>query len=254
MPALAKTKRGLSTGTLKIIACMTMLLDHVGYYLLPANHPVYWLLRILGRLAFPIFAFCIALGCRYTRNKLRHFLTILGLGVLCEAVYFLFERELEGNILITFSCSILIIYAIQFTKQAMAQRKVGFIVLGFLAFFASLGVGYATARFIGAQYGVYGIAVPAFAVLVDYDEGKAPLFLKRLDKNGLRVFLFAVGLFIHWWKTGALIVQMFAFFALIPLAFYNGQPGNKKLKWAFYIFYPAHLALIWLIGGLINGF
>jgi hypothetical protein len=47
---------------------------------------------------------------------------------------------------------------------------------------------------------------------------------------------------------------MFAFLAVIPLSYYNRQPGNKKLKWAFYIFYPAHLVLIWLVGGLIYGF
>jgi hypothetical protein len=244
----------LSTSTLKIIACVTMLMDHVGFYLFPSNHPVYWILRILGRLAFPIFAFCIAIGCRYTRNKLRHFLMILGLGVVCEAVYFLAMGQLEGNILITFSCSILIIYAIQFIKQAIAQKKGAMIALGFAAFVASLGVAYVVARFVGVQYGIYGIAVPAFAVLVDYDEGKAPLFLRRLDKNSLRVFLLTVGLFIYWWRSGFPLVQMFAFLAVIPLSYYNRQPGNKKLKWAFYIFYPAHLVLIWLVGGLIYGF
>lgn len=287
MPAIARSKRGLTTNTLKIIACVAMLLDHIGFYLIDISvaetygqflflYLTYYILRILGRLAFPIFAFCIALGCRYTHNKLLHFLTVLGLGTVCEVVYYLVEGRLEGNILLTFSCSILIIYTIQFTKWAMARKneslkilerfhitmsttalkvlKISLIVLGFLAFFAALGVSYAANHFLGLQYGVFGIAAPAFATLVDYDEGKSPLFLKRLDKHALRLFLFAIGLFIHWWMTGGDLVQMFVFLSLIPLGFYNGRPGSKKFKWGFYIFYPVHLVLIWVIGGLLYGF
>ncbi len=276
MPALAKTKQGLSTNALKIIACVTMLLDHIGAYLIVIPESVsaerflllnglYLVLRTIGRLSFPIFAFCIALGCRYTHNKLLHFLTVFGLGAAYEAVYFLVEGKLEGNILITFSCSILIIYAVQFTKWAMAHKKTLFIVLGFALFIASLGVGYGVNRLFvvlkdmlggtgGVQYGVFGIAVPVFACLVDYDKDKSPLFLRRLDKNALRVFLLAIGIFIHWWMTSGDLIQAAAFLAVIPLSFYNGQPGSKKFKWGFYIFYPAHLALIWLVGGLIYGF
>ena len=63
-------KQGVLNGNhLKLIAVFTMLLDHVGILLFPQIR----LLRILGRLAYPIFAFMIAEGCRYTKNKLRYF-------------------------------------------------------------------------------------------------------------------------------------------------------------------------------------
>ena len=55
----------LSSNQLKIIACITMLIDHIGYYLLP-NVGV---LRLIGRLTFPIFAFLISEGAKYTKNK-----------------------------------------------------------------------------------------------------------------------------------------------------------------------------------------
>ena len=66
--------KGILTGNhLKLIAAFAMLLDHVGILLFPQIR----LLRILGRLAYPIFAFMIAEGCRYTKNKLRYFLWCL---------------------------------------------------------------------------------------------------------------------------------------------------------------------------------
>jgi hypothetical protein len=47
-------------------------------------------------------------------------------------------------------------------------------------------------------------------------------------------------------------MQFYCLFAIIPLIFYNGKPGTKKLKYAFYIFYPAHLVIIEGIALLIS--
>ena len=54
----------LSSNILKIVACISMLLDHIGFIFFPQ----YIIFRILGRVAFPIFAFMIAEGCYYTKN------------------------------------------------------------------------------------------------------------------------------------------------------------------------------------------
>ena len=69
----------LSGNALKLLAALFMTIDHVGVLLLP--HVI--VLRILGRLALPIFAYMIAEGCRYTRNRLRYFGSVFALGVLC---------------------------------------------------------------------------------------------------------------------------------------------------------------------------
>ena len=65
-------KISLTNNQLKIIAMLAMLSDHIGKVLLPQ----YQILQIIGRLAFPIFAFMIAEGCFYTKNKVRYFLTV----------------------------------------------------------------------------------------------------------------------------------------------------------------------------------
>ena len=66
-------KFGLSNNQLKILALLTMTVDHIGAYLFPRV----MLLRIVGRIAYPIFAYMIGEGCRYTRNPKKYLLTIL---------------------------------------------------------------------------------------------------------------------------------------------------------------------------------
>ena len=78
-------KLTVSGNTLKIIAMISMLIDHAGLLLFNDNE----VMRIIGRLAFPVFAFLIAEGCFYTKNKLRHFLEIFILGAVCQVVYFI---------------------------------------------------------------------------------------------------------------------------------------------------------------------
>ncbi len=277
MDALTQIPRagrgGLTSNALKIIACVTMLLDHVGAYLFPDI----FVLRVIGRVAFPVFAFFIAEGCRYTRNKAKRFFIMFGLGMLFETVYiaynawslmgrsiwgyfseapwdtleFILETCAEGNIFLTLSCSILIIYALQAFKQALAKRKLLGGMLSVAAMAGALLFGYGVNHLFGVQYGLFGIGLPAFAALTHYEEGKAPDFLERWDSQPVRLALFAVGIFLLWWMRGRTVVQFFGFLALIPLAFYNGKPGSKKFKWWFYVFYPAHLVIIWLIGMLL---
>ena len=130
----AATRRGLSASTLKIIACVAMVIDHVGAYLLP-HIPI---LRVIGRLAFPIFAYFIAEGCRYTRHKLKRFLLVFGLGLICEAVFFLYSGQIDGGILMTFSLSILLVYEVQAIKKSLAQKAIGRATLYALLLAASL--------------------------------------------------------------------------------------------------------------------
>lgn len=73
--------------SLKILAAIFMLVDHIGILFYPQE--LIW--RIIGRISMPIFAFMIAEGCRYTRNKAKHFLLPFCLGVICQIVYYFFR-------------------------------------------------------------------------------------------------------------------------------------------------------------------
>ena len=91
---------GLTGNQLKIIAMLTMTCDHVGLQLLPQ----WGFLRILGRLALPIYAWMIAEGCRHTRSRKKYLLRLASLAALCQIVYFIAMGSLYMCILVTFPC------------------------------------------------------------------------------------------------------------------------------------------------------
>ena len=74
-----KKRFGLTGNQLKIFALIVMTIDHIGHFLLPE----FIILRIIGRLAMPVFAWMIAEGCTYTKNPSRYFLTVFGFGLVC---------------------------------------------------------------------------------------------------------------------------------------------------------------------------
>ena len=115
-----KKLRILNGNGLKLLAAAFMLVDHIGVLLFP---DILWL-RFIGRFSMPLFAFMIAEGCRYTKNKCKHFLLLFGLGVVCQAVYIIFDpTNVYLGILITFSISTLIIYALQYAKLCIFEEN-----------------------------------------------------------------------------------------------------------------------------------
>ena len=71
------------TNLLKLIAMITMLIDHTGKMFF-GNNPT---MRIIGRMAFPIYAYCIALGCVYSRDRLKYLKRIVMIGLISQPLY-----------------------------------------------------------------------------------------------------------------------------------------------------------------------
>lgn len=224
-----------SSSTLKLIACFFMLIDHVGAEILTGNE----FLRIAGRLAYPVFAYFIAEGCKYTKNKLRYFLNIFLLGVFCEAVYIIFSGEYYGNILLTFSLSVLMIYAMQHIKEAFGYER----TMNIAVFCGSVVLTYIISAGFGIDYGFWGAVAPLFPAACDVVKvnGKISVF-------NIKLIAFATGLMLVALDIGG--NQWWSLFAVVLLFMYNGKRGNNKLKYAFYIFYPAHLGIIGIISWL----
>ena len=227
--------RGCLTGNhLKLIAAFTMLLDHAGILLFPRVQ----LFRILGRLAFPLFAFMIAEGCRYTRNKLRYFLMVFGLGAGCQLVYYFVSGDTYLNILLTFSLSILLIYLLQAAHKAQSGK---FQTLWSVLFCAGfLGV-YGLTWILTIDYGFWGVMTPVLAA-----------FPQRKGKTGskLPVLMIFAGLLLLSADMGG--IQYYSLLSLPILLLYSGARGKANLKYFFYIFYPAHLAVLQGIAWLVR--
>jgi len=226
-------KIGLSNNQLKIIAMVSMTLDHIGVALFPQN----MLLRILGRLAFPIYAFMIAEGCGHTRKPWRYFASMAGLALVCQIVYFVVMGSLYQCILVTFSMSIGLILL-----GRRAVQKGGFFnwLLLLLSMAAVLFVCQVLPNLLSetdyqVDYGFIGVMMP---VLVYFARGK----WGKLVTAACVLALLALD---------SVTVQWYALAALPLLALYNGQRGKWKMKWAFYLYYPAHLVAIQVIAWLL---
>ena len=212
----------LTGNALKILAALFMTIDHIGVMLFPRV----LVLRIIGRLALPIFAFMIAEGCKYTRNKKKYFGMVFGLGAVCQIVYYLFDGSLYFSILITFSLSILMIYALQNWKEKKT-------IPAGLVFLSSVIATYFLNQWLTIDYGFWGCMLPVFAALA---HGTA------WDDIPMNTTMLGVGLVILGISTD--LVQCLALMALPLLYAYNGRRGQRNLKYFFYIFYPTHLVVL----------
>ena len=221
----------LSRDVLKLIAIVSMLLDHVGKLFFPNV----LILQIIGRLAMPIFAFFIAEGFHYTRNKLKYFLTIFIFAVIAQIPYNFLWQGL--NILFTFACSLFLLWLWDCAKNLGIIEKIMLRLIVFLVFMMLSCVAYLTKL----DYRWYGILLP----FVFYSLRNKPIlkFLSFAAFTGLFVAE-KIALAYPFVAFGS-FMQLFAVGSVFLLAFYNKSlSSNKKLKYVFYIFYPLHLIIL----------
>ncbi len=227
-------EKGLNNNQLKIIALIIMTIDHVGMLLLPQ---VTWL-RLVGRLAFPIFAYMIAEGCRHTKGMPRYLCTLAGVAALCQLVYFFALGSLYQCIMVTFTLSVGLVFLIrkgQETKNVLWWIAAAFGVAA-AYFLAEILPGLLPGTDYGIDYGFWGILLPVAVYLCPKKWMKLLIMLPILA-------LIA----ISGWEG-----QWMALTAVVLLAFYNGKRGKWKLKWLFYFYYPAHLAVLEGIAWLLS--
>ena len=233
-PNASISPRFLSGNLLKLVAAFTMLIDHIGVFFFPEN-PIF---RIIGRLSFPLYAFFIAEGCHYTKNRLRYFLQIFLLGVACQTVYFFASGDIHLNILLTLSCSVLMIYTLQAWK---AHRKFPNLLL----FSAAVAAVYVLCQYIQLEYAFTGAMLPVWITLGDPPRGQE----MGRRHHWLRVAFATVGLLLVSMVSATL--QYYCLLVLPLLMLYSGKRGKGNYKYAFYLFYPLHLVALQVIAWLI---
>lgn len=225
--------KGLDGGALKGIAAALMLTDHVGAILLP-EVPV---LRCVGRLAFPIFAFFIAEGYAHTRDFGRYFRRLAILAVVSEIPFNLENGAVfdltRQNVLFTFCLALLTLRGL----EALGRER------GFGRWAGCglvLAAGFAAGELLRTDYGGWGVVTVALLQLCrDGKYAKLWLLLAMAAVNGLGMGSLTMPVF-----GGEMPIQIFAVAALPVIWLYNGQAGPKGLRRAFYVFYPAHLLVL----------
>ena len=242
-----------------------MFTDHLGAILFPGDLAF----RYVGRLAFPIFAFFIAEGVIHTSDKLKYFLRVLALALVCQVFYvadaIFIEHsfdELYLNVLFTFALSILVCWSWQ---EAVRDKKKFYLFIVAVIFSAALCVfaNYTQGVFVLPGSDVLGTAPllttaygSRFSVCVDY--GFMGIMLPwcamviESSKKIQRFVLFSAGIcLLSVQLMQSMAFQWLSLLAVPLLWIYDGTRGSLKLKYFFYAFYPLHLAVIYLIGMVI---
>lgn len=219
---------------LKMIAVITMLIDHIGAVLYPYEMGF----RYIGRIAFPIFVFLLVEGFHYTRNVRRYELRLLLFVFLSEIPFDLaFFRTVPDldhqNVFFTLFLGLLMLDLIQRSSKVRYRRiLMAVIVIGFM--------------------------IAAYFLKTDYDAGGILLifiFWFFREKWYIKFILLGV---VSYFVFGR--IEMFSLFACIPIFLYNGKRGfgfmsglygsrakgaaAAFLKYAFYLFYPVHLLIL----------
>ena len=253
-----QTQRGISSAVLKNIAVVTMLIDHIGavivtrfliqngLYTAMVNQEAYdaWMLqngglykiymamRILGRLAFPIYCFLLVEGFQKTHDVKKYLGRMFLFALLSEVP---FDLALSGrawypayqNVFFTLLLGLLVIAGLRLVEQHLPGTQVGKRFLRIVLSAVIILAGCALALVFQTDYNFKGIL--AITVLYLFRHRKKTQMLA-----GVVVFLLMDGL------------EIFAAFAFLLIWFYNGSRG-KQNKYFFYFFYPVHLLLLWLI-------
>ena len=242
--------RFLNGNALKILACVAMVIDHVGVLFFPSN----MLYRKIGRLALPLFAFLLAEGCKHTRNKKKHFFLLAFFAGVCQCVYDVFAY-LNGDsvyvcILVTLLCAELCIFSLQYFKRELfkTENSVPDKILAILPLFCAVGATAFLCQIQRVDYGFAGCMLPVFISLSDF-KGVATTenqnrILSKIDTDFSRFICFICGLLFLYFLLPNILPKAYMFFSLIPVALYNGKRGKRNLKYFFYFFYPLHLVAL----------
>lgn len=234
----------LSQECLKIIACVTMLLDHIGAVLVPEIYSLYpaevlfglyRVLRAVGRIAFPVYCFQLAEGAFHTHSRRKYGFRLL-VGLILSEVPFdlLFYGEItfaHQSVMVTLLLGFLYAAAMNYIP---AQGYRILLVMPFAIL----------AELLNSDYGGWGVAMIGLFVIT--------------RESGNKCWIQALGLAIIGWMIGgmtvmvgsvAVPVQVFSVAAMIPIALYDGskRTNNIWVRRGFYLFYPVHLAILYLI-------
>lgn len=220
-------KKTIPQEVLKIIACLTMFLDHIGATLVP------WMgLRVIGRLAFPIYCFLLVEGMTFTRNHKKYAIRLLIGALLAEIP---FDLLFFGKLTLTHQ-SVMVTLLLGFLMMMWAAKS-GRILL-------PLAVCFFAAELLGTDYGGYGVALIALFFMTTAKFHATALqtvgmFLLMLIMGSARIPVFGI----------RIPIQLFAVLSVIPISMYNARKLTRNIwvQRAFYLFYPVHLAVLLLI-------
>jgi hypothetical protein len=248
---------GISGSTLKIIAVISMLIDHLGaailgrvlngWYTFSAEgglsiidrlrlmydysdvYRIYIIMRYIGRIAFPIYCFLLVEGFERTHN-LKKYIFRMGIFALVSEIPFdlCFKSKIlefsYQNVFFTLFIGLLVMAAVSFMQEKLVTDNIAVNkIINIIFVIVCTAAGAAAAELLSTDYGATGI----ICIMVLY------------EFRGRRIPQAVAGAVVFSWEYTAPL-------AFIPVLAYNGKRG-LNIKYFFYAFYPVHLFIIFLI-------
>lgn len=252
----------MSTFTLKCLALALMVIDHIGLYF--EDLPGAVVLRLLGRISYPLFLFCMVWGYHYTRSRKKFLLRLYLMSVAmtlfrCWIDATFNAEQMYGNhdIFISLFWVGVLISAIELiqTDRNRGIWLLGIIFLSQLAYYFVVPGLFPILRMVSGdiQSGLtpnlalneYGFAFVALGV--------AMYFVKERRELLMAVYV----IFCIYQFSEEMLLSDFGFplqwFMVLALPFmlrYNGEKG-RGMKWFFYFFYPAHTFLLFYLANFV---
>lgn len=265
----------LDNFSLKIIAIILMTIDHIGLFFIPEPTFAYEILRIIGRLAMPIFCFLSTQGALKSHKPIIYAIRLLIVGVLIDACMVIYDRNMYyGNALTSLSLGV---FAVYFLNKRNLLSLVSIIPLSILAlssfsFFpirmddgllsALLFVSFFLAQLVAEKYAEYVGKSSGFSdetiqlYKANYLQSKinilacifmltSYLILMLIDMYQLNQYPVE--------NTLSFAIQSYGVLSAVFILLYNGKLGysNKILKYSFYIYYPLHILIFYIISYFI---
>ena len=259
---------------LKIIAMIAMFLDHIAYFFpdLPMSLPLHW----IGRIAAPIFIFGVVNGVKYTSSK-RMYILRLYFACICEIL------EIRKNQKAVSWIKVLSLY--------IAYQVIVCIVCGYLSSISNMYTEticfYLIPALLGSVFTTEGgliFVVLGIIMYLAYDNKKrlilsymifvvvymffmstniVPIILWKIKElipiigtglsHGMEYLLSIIGGISPMDVGGNIFTIQYQWIMVLALPLilsYNHQRG-KKCKYLFYIFYPIHIILLWLLSNFV---
>ncbi len=253
----------INGNTLKILACLTMLIDHIGAGVmipwagegiipqrmsLEMLNKIYFVMRCIGRCAFPIFCFLLVEGFIHTKSRLRYALSLLLFAFISEVPFdILFHSKFERlninvseiisanrafyseqcNVYFTLFFGLLTIWAIDRCYRLFAEKNLPIYINGLtIAAFTALSC-FITIR-INSDYDFHGILM----IVAFY-------LLRNLEH---------LNLLAGYCIISSYSIEFWCFPAFLVMALYNHKRGANLgyFKYLFYLFYPLHLTILYI--------
>lgn len=203
---------------MQLLAMLTMLIDHVGKAFFPDQ--IEW--QVIGRIAFPIYAYCIVMGYRHTKNLKNYLFRLFLIALVSQLPYMLVFSTLGLNVVGSLLIALMVLVALDRFK-------------GFFQALAIVGMAGLMLEALSFSYGIYGLLL----VLVYRYSGKNVLIF-------LHFFLNIIFMYLNGWIIGMYNIIPTILIVYFPL-FYDFIEKIRIPRWLWRSFYPVHLTILALL-------